>query len=234
MNITSNLASKTVALNKLSSLSKALPARSELHVARKLWHMTTGLMIVFLTQSGLPKHLILSVLGGLFIWSVTMEVLRFNNPVLNERCLKILAPFVRSHEVNKVSGIPYYLGSSVLAVSIFPAPIAALSLMFLAVGDPVASFFGILCKKRSVKIVNGKSLHGTAAGFIACALVAWFYLKNNATLHLSSLELLRLSLLGGFAGSLAELLPLEIDDNFSIPIVSGFIFWLGYIAVHLV
>jgi hypothetical protein len=44
-------------------------------------------------------------------------------------------------------------------------------------------------------------------------------------------KILLLSFLGGFAGSVAELLPLNVDDNFAIPVVSGalmaFAFWCG-------
>jgi len=41
-------------------------------------------------------------------------------------------------------------------------------------------------------------------------------------------------LLGGFAGAVSELLPLELDDNFTIPVVSGFILWLGFIAMQFI
>jgi dolichol kinase len=42
-----------------------------------------------------------------------------------------------------------------------------------------------------------------------------------------------LSLVGGIAGGTAELLPLEVDDNFSIPVVSGFVLWLTFIVLGL-
>jgi dolichol kinase len=41
-----------------------------------------------------------------------------------------------------------------------------------------------------------------------------------------------MTLLGGFAGAVAEALPLDIDDNFSIPVVSGFIMWAGFLLIQ--
>jgi len=45
--------------------------------------------------------------------------------------------------------------------------------------------------------------------------------------------LIALTVMGGLAGGGAELLPLEVDDNFSIPIVSGFVLWLAFILLGI-
>lgn len=215
----------------LSKIAAALPARTELHLARKLWHMTMGLVIVTLYMMGMPQDTALTILGALFVWSVTMETLRLRNPVLNEKCIKFFGPLIRSNEVDRISGMPYYIASSIVAIAVFPKPVAILSLAYLAFGDPLASLVGILYSNRSVKLFNGKSLHGTAAGYMVCALVTWIFLRSTG---MHGLDLIRLTLLGGFAGALAESLPLELDDNFTIPVVSGFIMWIGFIAIHFV
>jgi dolichol kinase len=177
----------------------------------------------------MPQETLLAWLGALFLWSMSMEVLRLRRPDINEKCVRFFGSIIRSHEVDRVSGVPYYLASSFLAVAIFPKPIAILSLFYLAFGDPFASLIGILFGRHSVQIIKGKSLHGTAGGYAICAAITWFYLRSTGV---EGLNLIRLTLLGGFAGALAELLPLELDDNFTIPMVSGFVLWLGFIAVH--
>jgi dolichol kinase len=60
--------------------------------------------------------------------------------------------------------------------------------------------------------------------------VSYVFLSNY---HLSPVTLMTMTLVGGLAGGTAELLPLEVDDNFSIPIVSGFILWLGFILLGI-
>jgi len=216
---------------RIHQIASALPARSQLHLIRKVWHMVTGLAIISCYMSGMSQPTALMILGALLAWSVSMEVLRLRNPAINEKCLKVFGLVIRSSEVNKVSGLPYYLASSLLAIAIFPKPVAILSLLYLALGDPLASLFGILYAHRSVKIRPGKSLHGTAAGFAVCALATWIFLRSTG---MHGLDLIRLSLLGGFAGALAELANFDIDDNFTIPMVSGFILWMGFIAIHFV
>ncbi len=211
--------------------ARTLPVRSELHLIRKVWHATMGLIVVALYLGGMPHNLALTILGGLFIFSITMELRRLRNPALNERCIRFFGPIIRSNEVNRISGMPYYIASAMIAVAIFPRDVAVLSMLFLALGDPISSLVGILCKGRSVKILPGKSLHGTAAGFLVCAAASWFYLQSEGW---AGLDLIRMVLLGGFAGAVSELLPLELDDNFTIPVVSGFILWLGFIAMQFI
>ena len=219
--------------NKVHSASDdsvRLPVRSDLHIARKLWHMVTGMVLIFGLLSGTSQATALIIMGTIFLASATTEFLRLRNPAFNDICVKFMSPFMRANEVQNVSGMPYYAASAFLAIAIFPRPVAILSLLYLVFGDPIASLVGILSKKKAIQIIPGKSVQGTAAAFAVCALVTWFYL-NSMNLH--GVSLIRLTLLGGFAGALAELLPLEIDDNFTIPMVSGFILWLGFIAIHL-
>jgi dolichol kinase len=137
---------------------------------------------------------------------------------------------MRSCEVDRFSGVPYYLSAAILAIGIFPQPIAVLSILYLACGDPIASLFGILYGKKSIRFANGKSCVGTIAGISTCAVTTFIFLNG---LHLSGGTLLGLTLIGGLAGGTAELLPFEVDDNFVIPIVSGFILWLAFILLGI-
>ena len=69
-----------------------------------------------------------------------------------------------------------------------------------------------------IKFSPIRACQGTLAGLLICAVITFLYLRWQ---DFPSGELLVLSLLGGFAGAVAELLPLNIDDNFAIPVVSG-------------
>ena len=217
--------------HKRTSYAQALPMRNDLHLMRKIWHMVMGLTIVTLYVAGFPKPLALLILGSLLVFSVLMELARLKNPVMNERCVRFFGYLMRTNEVNEISGMPYYIASAFFAIAVFPIHVAMLSLLYLALGDPIASFFGILYRGRSISLRQGKSFHGTVAGFLACAAATWIYL---GAVGMGGLNHIRLTLLGGFAGAIAELLPLEIDDNFTIPVVSGLIMWLGFVAIHFV
>lgn len=209
----------------------AFHARNDLHIARKLWHMSTGIVLTLTYMSGFPKDNFISILSGLLAVTLIVEVARLRNPVVNAICLKVFAPLIRVNEVHKTTGVPYFVASILISIAIFPHPVAILAMLFLTFGDPIASFFGILFKKRSIVIYPGKSFQGTAAAFIVCALVSRIYLHS---LGIHDVDLIRLTLLGGFAGAFAELIPLDIDDNFTIPLVSGFIMWIGFFSIHFI
>ena len=226
------------AVNPISSIGKVfeLRVRSDLHLVRKLWHMLMGLFMIGLYMAGLTRSQGVLILGLFLAFCLTVETARLRIPAFNELVVRFWGPLMRSCEVNRYTGTPYYIASSLIAIGIFPKPIAALSIAFLAVGDPIASLFGILYGDRSVRFSNGKSLIGTAAGMIACAGVAFLFLQfMNETqfMELKLEHLLILSLIGGIAGGGAELLPMEVDDNFAIPVVSGFVLWLAFIGMGI-
>jgi len=112
--------------------------------------------------------------------------------------------------------IMFFAGTSIMiyfALYVLQAPeIIALALVPLVFGDGFATIIGVKYGKH--KIVKGKSLEGTLAGFIASALVL--------SLFLFPAGFKILAVAGG--AMLVELLP--IDDNLTIPITSGLILYI--------
>jgi diacylglycerol kinase (CTP) len=207
-----------------------LHLRRDLHLTRKLWHMSMGVVILAIFMSGISKQLSMMLLGGFFVFFLAIETARLRNPLLNQLTVRLMGPLMRSHEVHRLSGTPYYLAAALVSVAIFPTPITVLSLLYLALGDPVASLFGILYGDKSIRFSNGKSLVGTAAGVGVCALVTLVYLSG---MRMDLGTVLLMTVVGGLAGGTAEMLPFEIDDNFTIPIVSGFVLWLSFIIFSI-
>ena len=207
-----------------------LHLRNDLHLARKVWHMGTGLLMVAIYLSGLSRTGSVLTLGSLLGVALLIEGARLRMPAFNKKVLRYWGPLMRSSEVNRVSGVPYYLAAAILAVGIFPKPIAALSLLYLACGDPIASLFGILYGHHSVRFANGKSLVGSVASVVTCMFVTFLFF-NILPVRIGDVALL--TLVGGLAGGLAEHLPLEVDDNFSIPVISGFALWLACILLGI-
>ncbi|MGZ3696787.1 MAG: diacylglycerol/polyprenol kinase family protein [Bdellovibrionota bacterium] len=207
-----------------------LHLRSDLHLARKSWHMVMGMAIAFSYLGGVSRTSTVLFLGTILGWDLAMETARLKIPSFNEKIMRIWGPFMRTCEMDRFSAIPHYLASTILAVGIFPKPVAILSILYLACGDPIASLAGILYGHKSIRLANGKSLVGTAAGILTCAVVTWIFLK---AIGISDSASLVLTLVGGLAGGLTELLPFEIDDNFTIPVISGFILWFTFILLGI-
>jgi len=218
---------------KKKALSLRLPGRgglrlahrSDLHLARKFFHMSGATVFLapylFLDFS---KENMSAILGTVLAFVMSVEYARARWEWVNGVAVRVMGPVMRDTEVNQLTGIPFYLASCLFAFLIFPKHIAALSILYLAFGDPFSSFFGVLYGRN--KIFPNKSLQGTLGGFLVCGLVSAAYFLWQG---FDRDYVVLLSLLGGFAGSVAELLPLNVDDNFSIPVVSGglmlFTFW---------
>jgi dolichol kinase len=210
--------------------SERLHLRNDLHLARKIWHLGMGVMIVCIYGSGLSASNSVLLLAAFLCFSIFVELSRLRVPALNEKVIRFWGPVMRSCEVDRISGIPYYILAALLAIGIFPKPVAILSILYLACGDPIASLFGIQYGDQSIRFSNGKSLIGTMAGIVTCFMVGLFYLES---LGFHGLTLILVASIGAIAGGTAELLPFETDDNFTIPIVSGFTLWLLFIVLGL-
>src|SRR4051794_10570141 len=83
--------------------SVRLPYRSDLHLARKAWHMTMGLIIVSIYLSGMSRSTAVTILGSALGLDLILELSRLRVPSINEKILKIWGPFMRSHELTQLS-----------------------------------------------------------------------------------------------------------------------------------
>jgi glycerol-3-phosphate acyltransferase PlsY len=101
-------------------------------------------------------------------------------------------------------------------VSLFEKELAIACLSFLVLGDMFAAIIGM--RFGRTQIWAGKSLEGSLACFIVCFViglfVAWLF-----PAHLN----LQIIALGAFTATIVELLPLGLDDNLTIPLISGLV-----------
>ncbi len=164
-----------------------------------------------------------AILGTVLALVMGVEYARSRWEWVNSMAVKIMGPVMRDTEVNQLTGIPFYMASCLFSFLIFPHHVTVLAILYLALGDPSSSFFGVLYGRN--KIFPNKSLQGTLGGFVVCAVATFAYLHWQG---FPQGKLLLLALLGGFAGAMSELLPLNIDDNFAIPVVSGALLTLAF------
>lgn len=201
-----------------SSFDKVLHKRSDLHILRKVWHIITGSvgLFLFLRSSGSTNFWALVILG-IAILGFSIDMLRARFKPLNNLVLMVMGPLMRRSEREGMSGLPFYALGTALSLFFYQKDIAILSIMFLVFSDPLSSFFGVLYGKD--KILPNKSLQGAVAGFFTCYLITLFYSMNTAAL---GTDLLIFSLVAGIIGSASELISaFNIDDNLTIPVVSG-------------
>ena len=175
-------------------------------LARKVIHVSSSTIPLiywfWLDREWMLKGLIFIALGFL-----TAEYLRFHWSAGRTMFFKIFGAALRHHESVRLTGATYVFTSAVLAVFLFPKPVAVASLLVLSLADTAAALVGIpLGKHRFLK----KSLEGSLAFFVVTNLILWWYFP----------DLLWMLLIAGVV-TLAEAYPFGLDDNFVIPLLTG-------------
>ena len=151
---------------------------------------------------------------GWFLF-VPADVVRQRNPDVNRTISNFFRPIMRSSELNRLAGTSYLLTGAVIITLFFDRYVVALSLLFLAFADPIASYIGI--KYGKDKIFGHKSVQGFVAAFFVCSFLCFVFLFYNQVQE----HLLVVSLFAGIIGAMAELLPVwKLDDNLTMPVLS--------------
>lgn len=201
-----------------------IKALADIHLERKLTHVFGILLMVVVHHFfSLQTCWMILLFGGVPL--ILLDIFRRRFESLQKFSLKIFGGIMRRREVRGITGTTYLLLGTAVILAIFPHNIVSLSLLFLAVGDPLASFVGV--KYGSLKIVGKKTLEGSLAAYVACCLVAYFFYSWK---ELMVEHIYIVSLLSGFVGAVSELAPLKIDDNFVQPVMNaGLLYLLFYI-----
>lgn len=188
---------------------------------RALVHIGVGLVIIVLAFY-LPRALMIALLGlGTFCYLLT-DLLRLRSERVRACFIRLFKPFMRDYEVTGLSGAAYFLVASLVTLTLFSREIAILAISFLTIGDSLATIIG----ERYGRVRFFKK---TAEGAVACllgnvlALVAGFYISLDFTLTVA--------MLGAVVATLVESLPLPVNDNLTIPLLSGTVMWLASIIL---
>jgi len=149
-----------------------------------------------------------------------VDFLRLRITSVKSVFIVLFGSLLRRKEFTSLTGGSYLMLASLVCMLIFGAGpegrvsgvfIAAIS--FLALGDTAAAIVGLSLGR--VKIFR-KSLEGTLAGLLVCVGVAW------VVAILPGLDFpLGIGILGAVSASVVEALPIEVNDNVVIPLLSG-------------
>lgn len=197
-----------------------LKLRNELHLSRKVWHVSGILLITFL-MSILEQRDQLFYLSLTALIVIPFDILRLKRPDLNQKIVSMFKLVMRIEEVKTLSGFSFLLVGTMFVVILFPKEVGVLAMLLLAFGDPASSIFGVLFGKD--KLWGRKSLQGALACFAVCTIVCAIYFLYK---DLMTERIVLVSILGGFIGAMSELMQIKkLDDNLTFPVVSGLGLW---------
>jgi len=157
------------------------------------------------------KTMALVLIGIVCLCFVFLDMSRLFSRQTNELFTVKIKKIFRKGEEKKFSSMTLFLISTFIIILLFEIEIAIVSLIFLVFGDMFGKIFGLAYGQH--KILD-KTLEGTLAHF--GAVILFGYILYN-TLDISLVVLI----VGGITSPITELLPIDVNDNFTIPIMSG-------------
>jgi dolichol kinase len=129
---------------------------------------------------------------------------------------KIIGPLIRHHEqAGDFTGASYILITVCLTVALFTKPIAIAGLSFIIVGDTFAAIIGRKFGRH--RFYRSKTVEGSLACLAGCLITAML-LPDIA---------LSVAVIGAVVATIVEAFPLNVDDNVSVPLVSGLVMTLS-------
>ncbi len=176
-------------------------------LVRKAIHLSSSaipLLYWFMfEQDFMLKGVILLAAGFLLA-----EYLRFHVPKGRKIFENVFGSALRNHEHMQLTGATYVFTGSVVCIFLFPKEIAVPSLLILSLSDTFAALVGIPFGKHPFL---AKSLEGSTAFFMVTLLILSIFLPENIVINLIVALVL----------TVVEAFPMNLDDNFVIPISSG-------------
>lgn len=186
---------------------------------RTLFHIASGVMALltmeFLLVTETLYHWV-PVIPPTIFW--TLEIARRKDSRVNDALMKMLGKIAHPHEWERVnSGTWYGTAGAILVWTVDPY-IACTAVMVLGMADPAASLIGRRYGKT--KLWGGKSLEGLLAFWLVASFVGMgVLLQLGPVMPLSTIAIMAVA--SGLIAGIAETLSGWVDDNFTIPLISG-------------
>ncbi len=174
-------------------------------------------LIFVLLSLFLDKKGIIFLTGSVLFILFVFDLLRFAIPKFEVELESELLPgfkILRAREKGRISSMTNFMLGIFLVFVLFPRNIAYASIGFMSLGDMFSKIVGINFGETKIFRRGNKSIEGTLS-FLAVSLgVAYI-------MWISGFLVLWVGTLGAVIATVVESIPSQVDDNLSIPVISG-------------
>jgi dolichol kinase len=200
-------------MERVRQEAQAAAERVRDEAPRKAIHLAS--IILPLALLHLPQTLFRRGLVAVAVTLLIVDLAKIHQPKVRSYFTAFFGHLIRRHERTGITGSTYMVVSALLASYLFEREVAAAALVFLTVGDTLAAVVG---KAWGRPRWFGKSFEGFLAGFAGSLLAASLLVPGVPWPALA---------VAALAAAVVEVLPIPVDDNFRIPLVSGLVLqWL--------
>lgn len=154
------------------------------------------------------RYLFLALTAG----AIAVDVLRIHEASVRRFFRSFFGGMIREHEQLSLLGSSYLLLAALIAVEVFPQPIAAAALGFTVLGDAMGALVGKAWGRH--RFFN-KSFEGVFGCLVACLF--WGAIVVQVA-HVPW----SVVLVGALTATVIEALPIPLDDNLGITLAAGY------------
>ncbi|MGE5314351.1 MAG: diacylglycerol/polyprenol kinase family protein [Acidobacteriota bacterium] len=183
----------------------------------------------------------LAILAPLTIFFLAVDLSRYYHKPTADLFYKIFRWMLRRHEIDektkRLNGATNVLIAATLCVFFFPKMIFITAFAILIISDSMAALVG---RRWGTHRFFTKSVEGSLAFFVSA--VAVVLAASTLTYHpleetgfRSGVGLygynIGIGVVAALIGTIVEAVPVNVDDNLSIPFSIGIVMWLLYITL---
>jgi len=196
---------------------KIFTIRSENLPLWRVFIRPAGMSFFFLGMA-IGRRALITLIGAVLSVSFITDVLRLlhrkTGDLLNREITRGFRVY-KEKERRRISSITTFLLGVLLTFILFKESIAIASLSFLVFGDMMAKIVGINYGKTVIFNAEvGKTLEGFV-GFLSVSVGSAYFL------WLLNMLPLWVGITGAVIASVVEVFPFPVDDNVSVPVISG-------------
>lgn len=185
------------------SFSKSRSLREAIHITSYL----LSFICIYLTGNILLACLII-LLAVFYTISEASRVRGINLPILQAVTWKA----ANKTELYEFAAAPIHFALGIaISLIVFPEPIRYIAITVLTLGDSGAHIFGMKFGKTKLPFNKGKSVEGTLFGILLAFLGAMIFIEPCRALIAATI------------GMLVEGIPCPLNDNLTIPLVTGLV-----------
>jgi dolichol kinase len=190
----------------LSTESSTFSLRREL--ARKGIHLLSLSVPLAYSNDLLPYATIVIILTTVTLVLSGLDVMRLRFSSFERVFFKLFGDLIRRHEHQFLTGSTFLLLSFTFSLLVFPKYIAIAVMYYTVLGDGMASLVG---KKWGKIVIGQRTLEGSVACLLTCIGVGMIIEGLSPGLVV----------LGAVVATFVEGFSNRIDDNLTVPIVTG-------------
>ncbi|WVQ76943.1 hypothetical protein IAR50_006622 [Cryptococcus sp. DSM 104548] len=217
-------------------------------IPRKAFHSSIGFLTLFLRYLDPPSlGPLIKTLTALLVGVSVTDFFRLRYPAFAEIWELVAGFLMRESERDKVNGVVWYLIGVIWVLMLYPRDVAVVAILTLSWSDTTASTIGRLWGRytpplpshfpgiRLLPFAPRKSLAGFLAASVTGFLIGTVFWWNGSGGEWTVLDvedfghgywgLWVTGLVVGVGGAVVEALDLGVDDNLTLPILSGALVW---------